>query len=90
MLVAHVNITHLEPKRLLDVRLTLFIPTPTHRHGQRVPVVQVWVPDLLGHHSAGVDQPGGDLGGLKLRAIVALRQYLVHLSLPVEVEPPAE
>lgn len=90
MLVAYVDVAHLEPKRLLDVRLTLFIPAPTYRHGQRVPVVQVWVPDLLGNHGAGVDEPGGDLGGLELRAIVALRQYLVHLSLPVEVEPPAQ
>lgn len=67
----------------------MLVSAPARRHGHGLGLVQVGVHHLLGHQRAGVDEPGRDLGGLELSAVVALRQCLGHLRLAVEVKAPA-
>lgn len=89
MLVARVDVAHLEAERFLHVRLATVVAAPADWEWHGLQVVQFGVPDLLADECAGVQQAGGDLGGLELGAVVARRHDLGHVSLAVEVEAPA-
>lgn len=89
VLVARVDVAHLEAERFLHVRLATVVAAPADWEWHGLQVVQFGVPDLLADECAGVQQAGGDLGGLELGAVVARRHDLGHVSLAVEVEAPA-